>query len=142
MSFGIGFTDVVSGTNFVLIGNNTIGVAFYEGWFLRLKNTAFRTNLSSSDTITDTLYITPTGISSQNYQSSWVQRTDTNTPVGTVKVFMVSSGKLHYAKIWDDGELIRSFVPVRRNSDNKCGMYDTVSGTFFGSATSTAFTCP
>ena len=52
-------------------------------------------------------------------------------------------GAMYYAKVFNaDGELIRSFVPVRRNSDNKCGMYDTVSGTFFGSATSTAFTCP
>lgn len=40
------------------------------------------------------------------------------------------------------GELVFNGIPARRNSDGKCGMYDTVSGEFLISATGTAFTCP
>lgn len=34
-------------------------------------------------------------------------------------------------KLWKDGELVRNFVPVRRESDQKVGLYDEVSKTFF-----------
>ena len=53
-----------------------------------------------------------------------------------------SRGKLYYLKMWENAVLVRDFIPVMRNSDSKCGLYDTVSGTFFDSATSTAFVCP
>ena len=43
--------------------------------------------------------------------------------------------------IYKDNDLVGHFVPAR-NAQNVCGMYDTVSETFFASATSTAFTCP
>ena len=39
-------------------------------------------------------------------------------------------------------DVVLNLVPVRRNSDSKCGMYDTVHKTFYGSAISTNFTCP
>lgn len=44
--------------------------------------------------------------------------------------------------IVDNGVLAFNGIPVRQISTNKCGLYDTVSNTFFPSATSTAFTCP
>ena len=46
----------------------------------------------------------------------------------------VVAQKLYGCKIWNDGILVRDFVPVRRNSDNELGMYDTVSGFFFTNA--------
>lgn len=38
--------------------------------------------------------------------------------------------KWYFFKIWDNGKLIRNYVPVKRKSDNKCGFYDTVNHTF------------
>ncbi|MCQ2580596.1 MAG: hypothetical protein MJ164_00275 [Alphaproteobacteria bacterium] len=43
-------------------------------------------------------------------------------------------GRIMYTKIWDNNELVRNFVPARRDSDNEIGMYDTVSGIFFTNA--------
>jgi len=75
-----------------------------------------------------------------------------NNNVGTItstrqlQLFALASSylptgvRIYNSIIEQDGEVIRNFVPVK-NSSNVCGMYDTVSGTFFGSATSTAFTC-
>lgn len=34
-------------------------------------------------------------------------------------------------KIWDDGTLVRDFIPVYRKSDNKPGLYDLVNGVFY-----------
>ena len=42
--------------------------------------------------------------------------------------------KTYYVKIWQNGTLVRDFVPARRKSDNVVGMYDTVTETFFTNA--------
>lgn len=38
--------------------------------------------------------------------------------------------KVYYAKFWEDGELIRHFVP-RMNSNNKLGLFDLVNEQFY-----------
>lgn len=40
-------------------------------------------------------------------------------------------GKFYSFKIYDNGTLIRDFVPMVRNSDSKAGMYDTVNDVFY-----------
>lgn len=49
-------------------------------------------------------------------------------------------GLIAYCKIWKAGVLVRDFIPAIRNSDNAVGMYDAVSGTFFGNAGTGVFT--
>ena len=43
-------------------------------------------------------------------------------------------GKIYYSKLWDNGILVRNFIPAIRKSDNKPGMYDKVTGQFFTNA--------
>jgi len=38
--------------------------------------------------------------------------------------------KMYYCKIWDEGTLIRSYVPVVRNEDGLSGLYDLVDNKF------------
>lgn len=40
-------------------------------------------------------------------------------------------GKLYTFKIYDDGALIRDFVPAKRDSDNVAGLYDIVNDVFY-----------
>ena len=42
--------------------------------------------------------------------------------------------KLYGAKLYDNGTLVRDFVPARRNRDQAVGLYDNVSKTFFTNA--------
>lgn len=42
--------------------------------------------------------------------------------------------KLYYCKIYDNGILVRNFIPVIRKEDDKPGMYDKVSEQFFTNA--------
>ena len=48
--------------------------------------------------------------------------------------------KWYYFKIFDNGRLIRNYVPCYRKSDNKVGFYDTVHGTFNPSTGTVQFT--
>ena len=43
----------------------------------------------------------------------------------------VSSGnRVYYAKMKINGKLVMYYIPAKRNSDNKVGFYDVISGTF------------
>lgn len=46
----------------------------------------------------------------------------------------------YYMKIYDNGVLVRNFIPSKRKSDNVIGMYDTVSNNFFTNSGTGTFT--
>ena len=48
--------------------------------------------------------------------------------------------RIYNAKLYVNSNVVADFVPVKRNSDNVLGMYDTVSGTFFENAGTGTFT--
>lgn len=59
------------------------------------------------------------------------------TDNNTLTLFRVEGGTINSAlfqiyslRIRENGELVADYIPVKRNSDGKCGMYDLVSGTF------------
>lgn len=56
---------------------------------------------------------------------------------GTAEYY--GSGKLYSFKILEANDLVMNFIPCYRKSDSVTGLYDTVSGLFFSSASSTAF---
>ena len=59
---------------------------------------------------------------------------------GGVNSSILTKGAMYYAKIFNgSNELVRNMIPVRRNSDNVLGMYDTVTGTFFTNSGSGTF---
>lgn len=41
------------------------------------------------------------------------------------------SGKIYWFKIYDDGTLVRDYVPAQRIEDGAVGLYDKVSGLFY-----------
>ena len=45
-----------------------------------------------------------------------------------------SSAKLYSAKIYKSSEIIRDFIPAKRNSDSVVGLYDLVNGVFYTNA--------
>ena len=47
------------------------------------------------------------------------------------------TGKIYYFKIWDNGTLVRSYIPCIRKSDNKVGFYEEVNGDFVGNGFTT-----
>ena len=50
----------------------------------------------------------------------------------------VYGGKIYSVKIYEGETLVRNFVPAEK--DGVCGMYETITGTMYGSANSTPFT--
>lgn len=53
---------------------------------------------------------------------------------------MMARMRLYYLKMYTNGELVRDFIPVQRNSDGAYGLLDRVTNTFFGNAGTGAFT--
>lgn len=49
-------------------------------------------------------------------------------------------GKIYGLKVYSESQIIHNLVPVKRNSDGECGMYDLVSGAFFTNAGTGNFT--
>ena len=63
-----------------------------------------------------------------------------NSNTNTVGVYSRNAGMYIYeTRIYEDGVLVRKFVPARRNSDNEIGLYDTVTKQFFTNAGSGTF---
>lgn len=44
-----------------------------------------------------------------------------------------SKGRIYYLKIWEESAVVRDFVPCR-NAAGRVGLWDSVSGTFYGNA--------
>ena len=51
-----------------------------------------------------------------------------------------ATGKIKRMKLYDNGSLVRDFIPAIRNSDNVAGMYDLVNDTFYTNAGTGTFT--
>ena len=47
---------------------------------------------------------------------------------------------MYSAKIWENNELVRDYVPVKRDYDGVYGMLDNVNNIFYRSMTSKDFT--
>lgn len=50
-----------------------------------------------------------------------------------------ASMRLWSFAIYDNSELVRDFIPAKRSSDGAVGLYDTVTGTFYGNAGTGSF---
>ena len=87
-----------------------------------------RINFSS----TPASFTTPTNILVFNINGGSASTSGTGN-----RVFV---GKVYYFRLYSSGEIVLNLLPAKRNSDNKIGMYDTVSGTFFENAGTGVFT--
>jgi hypothetical protein len=47
---------------------------------------------------------------------------------------MLGLGRIYSCQIWNDGTLIRNYIPVVRKSDGKAGLYDKVNNVFYTDA--------
>ena len=61
-------------------------------------------------------------------------------PASFLEGYNPAIGRIYGTKMWDNENLVRNFIPAKRNSDNVVGMYDTVTQTFFTNAGSGTFT--
>lgn len=48
-------------------------------------------------------------------------------------------GNIYLFKVWDNGKLIRDYIPVRSKADNTVGLYDLVENKFYTSPNGIAF---
>ena len=125
--------------------------------FLRADNNAYRFDYASSiNTLTTKL--TGKFIIDSNKNKCYINNelvfTATYTPFtssaniyifncndnGVLHSSTGTSAKLYSCKIYENGTLVRDFVPVKRTSDNQCGLWDKVTKAFYPNAGTGTFT--
>lgn len=114
--------------------NSIVGAFHVSG-----QNTRVNINRTTEAPYTIITDMTPSGItlSVNNIQSSYsgtmTHFSSTNYEIslfGLCNRYSISA-KLYYAKMWQNGTIVRDFIPAKRDSDNVIGMWDMVSKTFF-----------
>ena len=88
-----------------------------------------KNNISITNADNDTVYVNE-NITTATFQSTYNMWVFAFNNMGSILARSVGC-KIYYFKIWDNNALIRDYIPVLRNSDNKPGMYDRVTKTFF-----------
>lgn len=78
------------------------------------------------------------------YSTSLSGYTATNNASSSLLFFCESganyaSARFFGANIYENGILVRNFVPVQRKSDNSIGIYDTINNSFYGNSGSGTF---
>ena len=130
-----------TGFNIGIFANNQI--VFYSGKYISGQSVnACKTPINPNDIFVDINgYFSTNGFKSNLMSQEYAYITYTPQNSSTIKIFKNAwvgnrfyKGKIYFLKIKLDNILVRDFVPAKRISDNAVGMYDTVTGTFFGNA--------
>lgn len=103
-------------------------------------NTRQTINIQNNDTDTYTIQHSKEGTyyNGTKVSSAFTDNVDFEIPIailasnsnGTYNLKNALFAKIYHFKIWEDGELVRSWKPAIRNADNKTGLYDEVNDTF------------
>ena len=138
-----------SGRNAILVAYGTSATSWFGSspnnrWGFGPTNGLYFTNVNFTDRIDlDVTFASKSAVATINGTS--ITRTSSSAVTQTnYRLLDYGSygmaAKLYGAKFYKNNELAFNGVPARYG--NVCGLYDTVSGTFFPSATTTNFTCP
>ena len=129
------------------IGQQSSGNYLFGQYYTQSGNERILTNYAGNDDVARTLELRKNEFYIDGQLiGSRTAKTFTTT---TIKLFTLnpsiskSSIKMYLAQIEDEnGNLVFDGVPVIRNSDNEIGMFDRVSGQFFGNAGTGKFRVP
>ena len=134
----------VNGTAFQLYvnGSTSFGFRYRSGWRAAVPNNTVKIGTNRIVWLCDTKNSNNV-INGTTYSFSYTGTSE--TAPHTLKLCGNNGGNLgmtgyvYGLKIWRNDVLVRKFIPVRRLSDNKVGMYDIVNDTFYSSTSSVAF---
>lgn len=103
--------------------------------------------------LTGTAFLTGRGTTFSQTSDMTMRTIGTSIPVGSPDVLIPlfaqrssdtisrwATAKLYSCKIYDNRTLVRDFIPVKRTSDNKCGLWDKATKAFYPNAGTGDFT--
>lgn len=142
-TYDIGVTPITTTNNQTYIGNrgndvyNIISLRFFM-----LGTNAYQGHAYLSANVFYALFLSPTMATINGVSDVLnIGVIDLNLPVylfccglSYTRPFQPAITKLHYARIYDNGVLVRDMLPAQRDSDSVLGMYDTVNNTFYTNA--------
>lgn len=136
--FGAGISVKNPERNYLVVSNISNGAQMQYG--SEYYTSAITNNRDVIDANKNLLYINGVLVKTFSNISFTSPKTlrifDANTDVEDYPKY---EGKIYSCQIYDNGTLIRDYIPVLR-SDGVAGLYDKVNKAFYGSASSTPFT--
>ena len=121
-----------SGTIFVGRGNNYASINSST-----IVNQKYKIKVTENSIVKDGATI---GSTANDFEGTGTYNVRLFGCINNGVAYRTFSGKIYYCKIWDNGELVREFIPCKRNSDNVLGMYDKVNNVFYTNSGSGVFT--
>ncbi len=129
-----------SATGRQLMGFNTFGAGYFgtsgDAWSLASNAEAIKIDLTNFQVADFYVLSTQSELVINNDTENKIVRNAAPKISGTFTLF--SLGNDYYCKakikdcvIWNNNEIVRQLVPALRNSDNKPGMLDALSGIFY-----------
>ena len=140
------FTDLSAGRNGSLWASGNDSRRYYFGVlsskFIGANSTLYNHNIQDADTQRHKFAIKQDGIYIDDinvYSSSAVYGYTAKIYLFAINDTGMTSGvnyyckqKMYGSKIWDNGTLVRNFIPVYDTLTNKYGMWESVQGKFYG----------
>ena len=134
--------DTTSGAMFAVFFTNTTTLrSDYNGAYTQ----AFSVPMDTRIVIDKNKETTSVNGASQSYANASFQSAGTLALFalnenGTIESGTRASMILFSCQVYDNGSLVRDFIPALRISDNAAGLYDLVNGVFYANAGSGSFT--
>lgn len=145
----VGTTNAMT-ANVNILGNQTSSAGYSVGWapnafkvWVVTSNDRLNgpTHTMAANTIHDIEFELTGNTRTVTYDGQTVSSTHKGgiVPANNIRLFdngagqsnQTFKGRIYYIKLYEDGILVHNFIPVKRNSDNVVGIYDTVRGRFF-----------
>lgn len=122
----------LTGTNNKLFDGISASSRFHS--VIDISGTKKAITTVNDTTITTTLSYSGAGFGTA--MNFWLFRRNSND--STLRYY--TKMKLYRFKMYYDGELVRDYIPAKRNSDDEIGLYENVSGTFYTNQGTGTFT--
>ena len=147
--FGFGFWNslayMVSCENTIGASNSYIYYKFGDNstWYTTTINTnlmkhTYDLNNNGNLVIDDNVIasLPTTSFTGNETMAIFTSKRSGSTPIQYTEVMY---GKMYSFKVYDNGTLVRDFVPCIRDVDDVAGAYDTINNVFYGSANNNRF---
>lgn len=134
-----GRTNEVKDTFVMWLFSDRIRSDFYQSQYVYIPITESFGTIFTIDKNKNIVTVNDTTVTNVNGNFSALYNMKIFTEGQKIEDIRYFIGRVYYFKIYDDGVLVRDFVPVRQKSSNKFGLWDRVEGKFYISPNGTDF---
>ena len=136
MVFDVMVSDVVDNAYVITQGN--YGLRYLWGTFVNfVSGKRFRGTISTQAGVVNRVKGSNEYISIDGVQGA--QESDNDNPSGNIIISKSGGCKIYECRLYNNDIPVRCYIPVKRQSDNVLGLYDTINNVFYTNAGTDTF---